>query len=85
MTIAHHYFVAVWSDDAWLKEHAGATLESEITTTEGGDAAEGAEGESGVKRPAEDSDNVCIEVHAHFLGSSLRLCICQVMIEQTKT
>ena len=49
-----------------MKEHAGATLESEITTTEGGGEAEGAEGEGGVKRPAEDSDNVCNKVRVIF-------------------
>ena len=44
----YHAF-SVWSDDNWLKKHAGATLKEQ---------EEAAEAEESAKRPAEDADEV---------------------------
>jgi peptidyl-prolyl isomerase E (cyclophilin E) len=51
---------AVWSDDTWLQEHAGKTLNKD--------------GESGTKQVAEDSEKVrfCTNIVAtsHFIHST---------------
>ncbi|XP_033097971.1 peptidyl-prolyl cis-trans isomerase E-like isoform X1 [Anneissia japonica] len=42
----------VWSDDNWLKKHAGETLKKQEETDETGDESTG----GGTKRPAQDAD-----------------------------
>ena len=46
------YFVAVWSDDTWLQEHAGKTL--------------GKSEEKGTKRPSEDVNTVSFDTNKHI-------------------
>ena len=45
----NHSSYTVWSDDNWLKKHAGATLKEQEKE---------AEGDESNKRPAEDADEV---------------------------
>ena len=45
----HVICISVWSDDNWLKKHAGATLKEQ---------EEAAQAEESAKRPAEDTDEV---------------------------
>jgi len=42
----------VWSEDSWLQEHAGATLNSKTDKSTEAD-------DTGTKRPAEDTESVC--------------------------
>ena len=44
--------LTVWSEDSWLQEHAGATLNDK--TDKSNDSEE-----TGTKRPTEDTETVC--------------------------
>ena len=47
---------SVWSDDTWLQEYAGQTLNKSSEEDKGG-----------TKRPADDTDTVCGNIYCQYI------------------